>query len=219
MSAPTPPAIKVTLRTAAILLAFTLLFTGLMAAAYQLTKSRIDASAQEAKLKLINDVLPKNTFNNPLLNDFIQIPAAPDLGITGPSKIYRARQDGQPVALVFEAAAPDGYSGHIGLIIALKADGSVSGVRVTDHKETPGLGDYIDPRKDKNKTRPWITQFDNKPADTAWKVKKDGGEFDYMTGATISARAVTQAVSRAAQFVAAQRERLFTTPTPAGAKP
>jgi electron transport complex protein RnfG len=115
--------------------------------------------------------------------------------------------------VVLEAIAPDGYAGKIRLLIALDADGALLGVRVTQHKETPGLGDYIEPKKDKNKERPWITQFNGlKPAATEereWKVKKDGGRFDSVAGATVTPRAVIKAVRKAAVYVAENRETLF----------
>jgi electron transport complex protein RnfG len=93
----------------------------------------------------------------------------------------------------------------------------VAGVRVTQHRETPGLGDYIDIRKDKNRKRPWITQFNGVSFDRVppeqWRVKKDGGAFDQVTGATVSARAVTNAVGRAVRFASDNREKLFTLET------
>ena len=124
-------------------------------------------------------------------------------------------QAGQPAAALLETVAPDGYSGRIDLIVAIRADGSVSGVRVVGHRETPGLGDYIDPKKDKDKKSPWIVQFaDLKAADLpGCKVKKDGGQITYHTGATISARAVTNAVGRAARFAADNQNRLFAAPS------
>ena len=211
-------ALKMSLRTSGMLLVFTLAFTGFMAAVYNATQAEIAASAQAEKLKLISEVLPAERYDNVLLDDFATLPATPELGLSAPSRVYRARKAGQPVALVFEAAAPDGYAGRIGLLVAVNTDGKLAGVRVTEHKETPGLGDYIDPKKDKNKTRPWITQFNTlglaDVPQTQWRVKKDGGQFDYMTGATISARAVSQAVGRAVKFATEQRETLFAAPTP-----
>jgi electron transport complex protein RnfG len=110
--------------------------------------------------------------------------------------------------VVLEAVAPDGYSGRISLIIAIKADGTLGGVRVVDHKETPGLGDYIDILKSN-----WILGFDGKALlaekDADWKVKKDGGQFDYMAGATITPRAVVKATHRALQYFAQHRADLF----------
>lgn len=99
------------------------------------------------------------------------------------------------------------------MLIALNADGVVLGVRVTQHKETPGLGDYIEPKKDRNKERPWITQFnDLAPASIdgrQWKVKKDGGRFDSVAGATVTPRAVIKAVRNAALYVAANHEQFL----------
>ena len=200
-------------RSATMMVLFALVFTALMAATYGLTQPAIEASAEAEKMKLVNEVLPPKLYDNPLLEDAVRLGPTPELGLEGGGQVYRARRDGQPVALVFEAVAPDGYSGRIQLIVAVLADGRVSGVRVVSHKETPGLGDYIDPRKDKDRAHPWITRFDQLGlADTGapgWKVKKDGGRFDYHVGATISARAVTNAVGRVLAYAAAHRDRLF----------
>lgn len=209
-------ALRLSVRTAFILLAFTLAFTALMAGAYRLTQPTIAATAQEAKLRLITEVLPVDLYDNELLDDAIILPAVPELGLAEPTRLYRARLDGKPVALVFEAAALDGYSGRIALILAVRADGRLSAVRVTQHRETPGLGDYIDAKKDKNKTRPWITQFSGRSfADTPrekWRVKKDGGAIDQHVGATISARAVTQATARALEWALERADSLFALP-------
>lgn len=201
------------MRTAAILFVFVIAFTGLLSGAYLWTKPALEASAAEAKMKLIDEVLPRGDYDNQLLKDTISLPPTEALGLREASTLYRARRAGQPVAAVFETVAPDGYAGKIRLIVAMRADGSVAGVRVTQHRETPGLGDYIEIRKDKNKTRPWITQFNGlspeKHPDKAWKVRKDGGQLDYYAGATVTPRAVSRAVARAAQWFAANREQLF----------
>ena len=188
-----------------------MVFTAVMAFTYDATRAQIQASATEEKMKLISVVLPGATYDNALLDDYVQLGPTRELGLDEGGRVYRARKAGQPAALLLEATAPDGYSGRIDLIVAVNADGSVSGVRAVSHRETPGLGDYIDPKKDKNKKSPWITQFaDLKAADlAACKVKKDGGQITYHTGATISARAVTNAVARAARFAAANQNRLF----------
>ena len=102
---------------------------------------------------------------------------------------------------------------------AVRADGQVAGVRVTQHKETPGLGDYIELKKDKNKDRPWITQFTGlsltQVGEGEWKVKKDGGRIDYHAGATVTPRAVSKAVLKAVKWAEANRNQLFAN---AGAK-
>lgn len=208
--------LNISLRTAAVLLLFTLAFTTLMAITYTATKDPIAASAEAEKLRLIGEVLPPGAYDNDLLKDYADLPATPELGLDQPTHAYRARKGGEPAALVFEAAAPDGYSGRIGLILAVRTSGASNelvAVRVTEHKETPGLGDYIDPRKDKNKDHPWIKQFDDQgfaklPVEQ-WRVKKDGGHFEQRSGATISARAVTNAVARALKWAEAHRQDLF----------
>lgn len=209
-------------RTAAILFIFVVAFTGLLSGAYLWTKPAIEASATEEKMKLVDEVLPRSEYDNALLDDTVALPATPELGLSEPSTLYRARRNGKPVATVFEAIAPDGYSGKIRLIVAVRTDGQVAGVRVTQHKETPGLGDYIEPKKDKNKAHPWIAQFVDMSlasvAEKDWKVKKDGGRIDYHAGATVTPRAVSKAVLKAVKWAAANREQLFAeSATPAGA--
>ena len=207
--------LRISVRTAAIMLAFTLVFTALMAGTYKATAPLVAASALAEKLRLIGEVLPAAAYDNDLMADAITLPPQAALGLDEDTRLWRARRNGAPAALVLEAAARDGYSGRISLILAVAADGKLLAVRVTTHKETPGLGDYIDPKKDKNKARPWIAQFDNigfdKVARTEWRVKKDGGRFEAHAGATISARAVTNAVGRALQYANDNRERLFAT--------
>ncbi len=200
-------------RTAVVMTFFTAAFTAVMAFTYQATQHEIEASANEEKMKLIGEVLPGDTYDNTLLDDFVQLGPTRELGLDRGGKVYRARKAGAPAALLLEATAPDGYSGNIELIIAIKSDGSVSGVRVVAHRETPGLGDYIDPKKDKDKKSPWISQFTGLAPATLpldqWKVKKDGGQIVSHTGATISARAVTNAVARAARYATTNHDRLF----------
>lgn len=207
---------RISARTAAIMLAFTLLFTALMAGTYRATAPMVAASTLAEKLRLIGEVLPQALYDNDLMADAITLSPQQALGLDDDTRIWRARKDGAPAALVLEAAAPDGYSGRVGLILAVAADGRLIAVRVTSHKETPGLGDYIDPKKDRNKTRPWITQFNNLGFDSVprdkWRVKRDGGRFDQMSGATISARAVTNASGRALAWAVEHKDRLFALP-------
>ena len=216
MTPPVKPlsAPKMAVRTAIILLVFVVIFTGLLAAAYLGTRPAIEAAAAQEKMKLIDEILPRSQYDNALLKDTLTLGAVPAFGLEGETTIYRARKNGQPVALVHEAIAPDGYAGKIRLLIAIAADTSILGVRVVAHKETPGLGDYIEPKKDKNKERPWITQFDGaQPAamsEREWQVRKDGGRFDSLAGATVTPRAVLKAVRKAALYVAENREKLFT---------
>ena len=209
--APTPQ--QMALRTAIILFVFVVLFTGFLAAAYLFTRPTILATEAREKMKLITEVLPAARYDNDLLKDTIELPATPELGSDQPTTVYRARQKGQPAALVLEATAPDGYSGKIRMIMAVLADGSISGVRVLAHKETPGLGDYIEVRKDKNRARPWITQFEGASLagipDAEWRVKKDGGRFDAYAGATVTPRAIVKAANKALKYVEQHRDQLY----------
>lgn len=209
-----PTATRMATRTAVILVVFVAAFTAALSIFYNMTKPAIDASAAEEKMRTINEVLPNDLYDNDLLTDTLTLPATPELGQDDESTIYRARLNGQPSTLVLEAVAPDGYAGKIRMLLAIRANGEIAGVRITLHKETPGLGDYIEPKKDKNKANPWITQFNGKslekmPTANEWKVRKDGGRFDSVAGATVTPRAVVKAVYKAAKFATENRERLF----------
>ena len=200
-------------RTAAILFVFVIIFTGLLSGAYQWTKPALEASAAEEKMKLVDEVLPRSEYDNALLQDTVALPPTAELGLADPSTVYLARKAGEPVAAVFESVAPDGYAGKVRLILAVRANGQVAGVRVTQHKETPGLGDYVEIKKDKNKARPWITQFNGmalaEVPDKEWKVRKDGGRLDYYAGATVTPRAVSKAVFKAVKWFEVNRGQLF----------
>ena len=206
-------ATRTSLRTGAIMVVFTLVFTAMMAATYNITRPAIEASAQEAQMRLIDEVLPPGSYDNDLLADVVRFGPAPQIGMDEGGRVWRARKAGAPVALVIEGAATDGYSGRIALVVAVSTGGTLSGVRVTQHKETPGLGDYIDPKKDRRKDMPWIGQFavaSWKDVNTAeWTVRKDGGTFDYRSGATISARAVVGAAGRTTAFAVERMDALF----------
>lgn len=208
-----PTALRISVSTAIVMAVFTLVFTALMAGTYLATRDTIAKSAEAQKLVLINEVIDPASYDNALLKDVLTLGATPELGLDAGGHVWRARKAGQAVGVVIEAVAPNGYAGKIALIVSVLADGRVGGVRVTEHHETPGLGDYIDPAKDKNKAAPWIGQFAGKSLATLplaqWKLKKDGGEFSYRTGATISARAVADAVARAVRYAQDHHHQLY----------
>jgi len=204
-------AAKNSIRTALTLIAFTVVGTGLLAYTFDISKDKIALNEEQAKLDLINQALPNALYDNAIVNDVAMLPPTPELGTTRPTAAYRARLNGVPSALVLEALAPDGYSGKITLLLAIRANGELAGVRVVSHKETPGLGDYIEAAKSD-----WIKQFDHaslvQPDSKAWKVKKDGGHFDYMTGATITPRAVVKAVHKALRYYEQNGAEIFSRP-------
>jgi Na+-translocating ferredoxin:NAD+ oxidoreductase subunit G len=208
-------AFRVSGETALTLLAFIVFFTALLAWVYLFSRPVIEDAARSEKLVVLNQILPPSLYNNDPLQDTITLPPEPALGTKSSSTVYRARFNNQPVGLIMDVVAPDGYSGAIKLLVAFSASGQVLGVRVLEHKETAGLGDYIDPRKDKNKNHPWIDQFNAVPTSYGrqeWQVKKDGGQFDAYAGATISPRAVVKAVYRAREFVSDNLAVLFAQP-------
>ena len=171
--------------------------TGLTAAINELTKSTIEDQAAQQQKALFDQVMPANLYNNDLLKSCYQV-TTPALG-KGHHKVWIAQDGEKPVAAVMEATAPDGYSGAIQLLVAADFKGTVLGTRVTEHHETPGLGDKIELR-----ISDWITLFAGKVIhgqnDSHWAVKKDGGDFDQFTGATITPRAVVNAVKRAGLY-------------------
>jgi electron transport complex protein RnfG len=195
-------------KTAFVLIAFALVFTLLMSYVFNLTKVPIEQAEAKARLALFRQIVPASMHDNDILKDSLTIAPNDLLGNTQPSIANRARINNAPAAIILGAIAHDGYSGDIKLLIAIKYDGEISGVRVLTHKETPGLGDYIDIAKDD-----WIKLFDaeslTKTSNKNWKVKKDGGSFDYMAGATITPRAVVQAVHKALQYFEANKVSLF----------
>jgi len=195
-------------KTAITLVAFAFVGTAMLAYVFDITRAPIEASEKEARLALFKEILPESTYDNDLLKDNIEIVPSEQLGNRQPTVANIAKSNGKTAGVILEAVAHDGYSGDIKLLIAIRADGSISGVRVLAHKETPGLGDYIDIAHGN-----WIKLFNdesvNKTPIEQWHVKKDGGKFDYMVGATITPRAVVKAVLKALQFYEANKQTLF----------
>ena len=205
---------KASVYTALNLLFFALIGTSLLTITYQLTHDPIARSEEKEKLQLVTQIVPAASYDNDIIKDSIELAADKLLGNDDTTVAYLGRLRGQPSIAVMQVIAPDGYSGKISLILSIRSDGKVGGVRVISHKETPGLGDYIEIARSK-----WITNFDSKslddPKDSDWKVKKDGGQFDYMAGATITPRAVVKAVHKALQYYAQHRDEMFKPHTPA----
>jgi electron transport complex protein RnfG len=196
-----------------ILGAFALVTASVLAVTHQGTKERIAAAERAAAQKALFEVLPEDQHDNDLLNATRPIPARlwKPLGLKNGGDMYIAEKDGEVAALIFPAVAPDGYSGDIRLIIGVRRDGSISGVRVLSHAETPGLGDKVELAKSD-----WILGFNDKslqqPSADEWKVKKDGGSFDQFTGATITPRAVVRQVKKALTVFEENRDALLQSP-------
>ena len=199
---------KHTVKTVVIMATFTLVGTLALAFIHEQSKGKIEVNEAIEKMKSFAQVLPANAYDNKLLEDFVTVPAGGELNNRDATRIYVARLAGIATAVILETTARDGYSGDIKLLMAVRNDGSISGVRVIAHKETPGLGDYIDILHGD-----WIKSFDHLSLTTRpsaqWKVKKDGGQFDYMAGATITPRAVVNITQAALHYVEANKAQLF----------
>lgn len=189
---------------------FALVSAGMLAGVNEGTKERIQHEIRIAQQRALYEIVPRERLNNDLLMDTQSIPAAARaaLGLPKGGDFHIARNDGEIVALIIPAVAPDGYSGDISMIVGVNRDGSLAGVRVLSHLETPGLGDKIDLNKSD-----WLLGFNGKsltnPQASHWKVKKDGGDFDQFTGATITPRAVVHQVKRVLEFVRSHEAELF----------
>lgn len=178
-----------------------LLTSGALAVASRTTGPDIEAAAMRDLKESLAQVLP-GQYDNDLLQDTVLIPAA-----AGEVTVYRARRGGQVDAVVFQSVG-HGYAGPIVCILGVSREGELLGVRVLSHKETPGLGDKIEPAKSR-----WIFAFDGKslgapPADK-WAVKKDGGVFDQFSGATITPRGVVGAVKNGLLLFDQERPRML----------
>ena len=178
---------------------FAVVTGGTIAVTQSLTEERITEQAARAEAKALFEIIPESAHNNDLLKDTVALPASNRLATDKPVTAWIARQDGQPIGMIMPAIAPDGYSGAIKLLVGIDLKGTVLGVRVIGHKETPGLGDRIETRKSD-----WIKEFEGRslgnPAPREWNVKKNGGVFDQFTGATITPRAVVKAVKNSLTY-------------------
>lgn len=203
------PLLRKMIVSAIVLGVFAITGTTMVAFTFEQTKDQIAENQKQATLKSLHQLIPPNKHDNDLYTDTLEITNLELLGSKKSVTLYRARNKKKPVAAILTAVAPDGYTGKITLLVAVNYNGTLAGVRVVKHKETPGLGDAIEIEKSK-----WITQFDKKslsnPAKKYWKVKRDGGEFDQLTGATITPRAIVKAVHKALLFYKQQRDKLFT---------
>ncbi|PWC20799.1 electron transport complex subunit RsxG [Brenneria roseae subsp. roseae] len=193
--------------TLALFAAFT---TALTAVVNSLTGPTISRQALLQQKMLLDQVVPSDLYNNDMQQECYVVTNSA-LGSTSPRQLFIARKDGIPVAAAIESTAPDGYSGAIQLLIGADFNGNVLATRVTEHHETPGLGDKIEIR-----ISDWITRFNGQSVqgvdDARWAVKKEGGMFDQFTGATITPRAVINSVKRSALYLQTLPSQLDTLP-------
>ncbi|MCT2529865.1 electron transport complex subunit RsxG [SAR92 clade bacterium H921] len=195
---------------AIVLAIFALITAIILASTDSLTRDKIAESERQAAQRKLLEIIPIERHDNDLLMDVQPIPQRfwAKLGLKKGGDIHIARRDGMPVAAIIPAITPDGYSGNIAMIIGINFDDTIAGVRVTEHRETPGLGDKVDLKKSD-----WILDFNGKslvnPEASAWDVKKNGGAYDQFTGATITPRAVINQIAVTLEYFSQDRERLL----------
>jgi electron transport complex protein RnfG len=193
---------------ALILGLFSVVGTGLVALTYEGTMERIAENERQALLRSLHQLVSPDEHDNDIYADVLTVQDKALLGSKNGVSIYRARMGGQPVAAVINSIAPDGYNGTIKLLVGIYYDGTLAGVRIINHRETPGLGDGIEAERSD-----WVLGFNGRsllnPQEAGWKVKKDGGDFDQFTGATITPRAVVKAVYNTLHYYQQHREAIY----------
>ncbi|SUI72351.1 electron transport complex subunit RsxG [Shewanella morhuae] len=205
------------IRNGFLLALFALICTGLVAVVNQQTADKITQQEQQELMRVLHQLIPDEMHNNDLTAQCTLLLDKEALGTDNPMPAYIATMAGKPVAIAIEAIAPDGYNGNIKLIVGVNTQGEVLGVRTLTHQETPGLGDKIELRKSN-----WVSQFVGKMLDSQddkqWLVKKDGGDFDQFTGATITPRAYVKAVKNAVWYFNNNQAQIFSQPLNCEAK-
>ncbi|MDO6446211.1 electron transport complex subunit RsxG [Colwellia sp. 1_MG-2023] len=195
-------------KNAQLLALFAVACTALIAFVNFLTQDKIIEQEQQQLISTLSSIIEPSSHDNSISQTCI-ILEDEQLGEL-PQKAYLATNNNSPVAAAITTTAPDGYNGNIFLLVAINFDGTLSGVRAIKHQETPGLGDKVELRKSQ-----WILSFNGKKIldenDHRWAVAKDGGMFDQFTGATITPRAVVNAVKRTTNYFNQHKAELFNT--------
>ena len=199
---------RATLRNALVLIVIAIAIAIGLSAMDSLTRERVRRNEQSWILQQLDALVPPSAHDNDLLADVTRVVSPDLLGTEDPVDIYRARKQGQPVAAILHTVAPYGYRGPIDLLVAIAVDGSLLGVQVIRHHETPGLGDAFEHDDGR-----WLNRFKGRslrdPVQMRWSLHKDGGEFDAFTGATITPRAIVKAVRQALEYFRANQRQVF----------
>jgi len=181
---------------------------GLISLSHEISAERIERNIAERLLRSLHEVLDPARYDNDLARTQVWVTDPDLLGTPDPGQVFVATLDGQAAGAIFAAVAPRGYNGRIDLLVGMDAEGVIQGVRVTAHRETPGLGDQIE-----TSISDWVTGFDgtslSDPPLPQWTVAPDGGRFDAFTGATVTPRAVVRAVRDALIYFEENRADLF----------
>lgn len=197
-------------RNAVVLVVVALAAALLLSAIHWLTRAPIAQARELAAEAALREVVPEFAKATDVSLDFLPVPPRFRIGLGSEDgeRIYRIKRGGEILAVILPALSPSGYGGPIRLIAGIDRNGIVTGVKVLEHHETPGLGDRIATNKSD-----WMRRFTGKsltdPAPNRWQVRRDGGAFDQISGATISSRAVVRQVRRALDYFHDDRARLL----------
>lgn len=176
-----------------------------------LTRERIEANERSWYIARLNTLIPETMRDNDLYSDSITVHARERLRGDAPATIYRARLLKRPTGAILSVTAPDGYGGPIDLLVAVDYAGAVIGVDILRHNETAGIGDAFEPHRSS-----WLASLRDRSLETTperrWTIRKDGGDFDQFTGASVTPRAILKSVRRALEYYAANRDAIFNTP-------
>lgn len=185
--------------------------TALVAVTFHLTKERIVANEKALLEQSLQPALAGVVYDSSVSESRLILPPPHDLPGNEVAIIYRVFAEDKPVAALFVVSARDGYSGAIRILVGVDFDGTVTGIRILQHRETPGLGDKIDSSRSD-----WVFQFDGhsltNPEVSGWSIRSDGGEFDQLTGASVTPRAVIKAIRETLLYFNARRDEIFAAP-------
>ncbi len=191
-----------------ILAVLAALCTALVSFTHRVTTIQIIANEQAYLEQSLARVLAEIPYTNKLSDSTIIIQPPHELPGAAPAIIYRAYHNSDPVAALFVVTAREGFTGPIKLLIGISMSNHITSVRILEHRETPGLGDLIESSKSD-----WIKQFRDasleSPVEDDWSIKRDGGVFDQLTGASVTPRAVIKAVKSTLQYFEANRDTIF----------
>lgn len=184
------------------------LCTTLVALTFAVTEERIEANEQAWLERSLQPALSGLFFDSGVTESMITIPPPHDLPGSEAAIVYRVYAETSPVAALFVVSARDGYAGPIRFLVGIDVQGAVTGVHVLEHRETPGLGDRVESEKSD-----WVKQFDGRslvdPTIKGWAIKRDGGRFDQLTGASVTPRAIVKAIKETLLYFDTYRDEIF----------
>lgn len=177
----------------------TFLASGLLILSELATHDKIEEQKKALLLKSLESLIPQELHNNDLTQSTIELFETDTLGHRKSTLAYVGLKDNKVSAIALPVTSRTGYSGDIELMVGIKINGQITYVKILEQHETPGLGDLVLENKSN-----WIQQFPDTSLETTgeenWDVKKDGGSFDQITGATITPRAIVAAIKKALQY-------------------